>query len=278
MTWQNPGPLANWVGSGVRSATAMAVSLSLLLIASGTYGFYAVTGVVDASSKWGVAYGTVATCLLLAVMIYAAKRRTLKFRKLGRTRTYLLVHIYGGTLFLVLIFMHSGFTLPDGLLTWLLWALSVWVVGSGLVGVVLQKWLAVMLNQLQTEVQLPRIPTLVEELRGRAEEIVSGAGSVVRDLFTSELAASLTGPQFSWRSFTGFVDDKGSRFQFVRTLVPPEKHAELDQLRDVIRTKAEMDVHFALQTILRRWLWLHIPPAIVLLALVVLHVLVILYY
>lgn len=262
----------------VRSSRWMIVLLGSVAFAGSIYVLNSVVGVVDASSTWGIWYGIVATCLLVAVMTYAARRRRMDIRSLGPSRPYLLVHIYGGTLFLFVQFMHSSFRLPEGLLTWLLWLLSIWVVLTGIVGVLMQKWLALMLNQLRTEVQLPRIPALVAEIQHRSEEIVTDAGAVISDLFKAELQPALAQTRFSWRSFAGFVDDKSTRFDFVGALVPAERQAELQELRDLVRTKAEIDVHYALQTVLRRWLWIHIPAAVVLIGLVVLHVFVVLYY
>ncbi|MGI9625437.1 MAG: hypothetical protein ACR2QM_01260 [Longimicrobiales bacterium] len=262
----------------IRSPRAMMLFLAAVALSLLVFALNGVLGVVAPSSTWGIWYGVFATGLLLAAMAYAGRRRRMNIRKLGPSRTYLLVHIYGGTLFLLLQLMHSGFRLPDGLLTWSLWLLSAWVVLTGVLGVVMQKWLAVMLNQLRTEVQLSRIPALVAEIQGRAEEVCDEAGTVVRDLFTAELQPALVHPTFSWRSFGGFVDDKANRFDFVRTLVPSERHPQLDELRGLVRTKAEIDVHYALQTVLRRWLWLHIPAAVLLCGLIVLHIFVVIYY
>ena len=262
----------------LRSHRSMRAFAVLAVLAVATYAANGLFGEISPASVWGIWYGVAATLLLVAAMGYAGRRRALAARTLGPSRTYLLVHLYGGTLFLLLLLMHSGFSLPEGPLTWLLWLLGVWVVLTGLCGVALQKWCAATLSQLRTEVQLQRIPDLVTELKGRGEDVASDGSAIVKDLFASELAPALAAPVFRWRSFAGYVDDRESQFDFVESIVPGERRAALDQLREIVRTKAEVDVHYALQTALRRWLWVHVPAALVLTGLIALHVFVVVYY
>ena len=109
--------------------------------------------------------------------------------------------------------------------------------------------------------------------------MASDGSAIVKDLFASELAPALASPVFRWRSFAGYVDDRESQFDFVESIVPDDDRRDaLDQLREIVRTKAEVDVHYALQTTLRRWLWVHIPAALALTGLIALHVFVVLYY
>ncbi len=262
----------------VRSVRSFKVFAGALVVALTIYLVNGLVGVVSPDSAWGIGYGIGATALLLAALAYAVRRRTLSARTVGPSRTYLLIHLYGGTLFLVLALMHSGFAMPQAPLTGILWLLGIWVVGTGVLGVLLQKWCAAALGQLTTEVQLVRIPELVEQTRAQAEEVARTAGGVLGDLYASELAGAMRTPTFRWRSFAGFVDDQAARFEYVRAMVPPERHESLEALRRLVRAKAEMDVHFALQTMLRKWLWVHVPTAVVLAAVLGLHIFVTLYY
>jgi len=97
---------------------------------------------VTPGNFWGLTFGTIATILFVAVALYGIRRRTMNTSsrlKFGSANTWLQIHLYGGTLFLLLMFLHTAFSLPQGAFNWWLWLLSVWVVLSGLVGVVLQK-------------------------------------------------------------------------------------------------------------------------------------------
>jgi hypothetical protein len=61
-------------------------------------------------------------------------------------------------------------------------------------------------------------------------------------------------------------------------LLPTEEREKLDELERLYRAKLEIDAHFTLQRPLRWWLYAHLPPAIVLLALLLLHLYTVLFY
>ena len=265
-------------GRALRSTGWLKVFAGAAGLALAVYGLNAAIGVVHPASTWGIWYGSVATALLLVALAYGARRRTLSVRAAGRSRVYLLAHLYGGALFLLLALMHSGFALPEGVLTWILWVLALWVVGTGFIGVVAQKWCAAALAQLTTEVQLGRIGQLSEDLRRQAEEVAREAGGLIQDFYQSELAPTMRPPSFRWRSLAGFVSDRNQRFNYMSSVVAAERQGSLEELRRLVRSRAEMDVHFALQSVLRNWLWLHIPTAIMLAAMLALHIVVTLYY
>ncbi len=77
---------------------------------------------------------------------------------------------------------------------------------------------------------------------------------------------------------TGGIRWKARHFEHVRTLLPKPERERLDELHTLYRTKLEMDAHYTLQKALRGWLYLHVPAAVVLVALVVLHVYFVFYY
>ena len=265
--------------SGVlRSTRALQAFVAATGLALAVYILNAAIGVVSPASTWGIWYGTLATVLLVAALAYGLRRRTLAVRRVGPSRVYLLIHLYGGALFLVLALMHSGFSTPQGPLTWILWVLSLWVVGTGILGVALQKWSAAALAQLTTEVQLGRVGDLGGELRDRADQVARDAGGLIQDFYASELAPVMGAPAFRWRSLAGFVDDRSQRFAYMASVVADNRRDDLDELRRLVRANGELDVHFAVQSVLRNWLWLHVPTAIMLTALLGLHIAVTLYY
>ena len=232
-------------------------------------------------SPWGLTYGTLATVLLAAVALLSARRRT--FRSgLGRTQTWVQLHVYGGALFALLVLMHAGFSWPrSGLNRWLL-ILSLWVAASGLAGVALRKWLPrVLASGLTTEAIYERIPELTAVLRRRAEELVAAAPGPVRDLYRRSLAPLLAAPRFRWIYFadvTGGIANRLRELDYLAARVPEEARGVLDELRALVRTKLELDAHFTLQRPLRWWLYAHVPPSLVLMLLVAVHLLAVLYF
>ena len=238
-------------------------------------------GTVHPGSLWGQGYGIAALVLVLAAVAYAIRRRTMRLRP-GRTWYYLQVHVYGGTLFLLLMFMHTGFSLPHGVLTWWLWIFSLWVVLSGLLGMLLQKWIPTLLNAgLSVEVNYDRIPDLIPALKKKAEKTVATGDVRLRDFYEEYLSDAFEAPEFRVSYFfdiTGGIQARTRQFDFLRTFLSDEEQRELDALHDLYKTKLEIDAHYTLQKALRWWLHLHVPVSIVLLLLIGLHVFSVYYY
>ncbi len=241
-----------------------------------------VFGRVHPSSTWGLGYGITAAVLFVGVFFYGVKRRTMKIRALGRAWYYLQFHVYGGTLFLLLMLMHVGFHVPHGVLTWWLWALSLWVVGSGLFGIVLQKWIPTLLaGEVQTEVNYARIPELVDDIRARAEAVAESADFAVQDFYRKQLAPDLAAPHFRpiyYLGIAGGLRAKTKLFASLREMQPAEERIKLDELEELYSAKMDIDAHFTLQKALRGWLYLHVPVSVIALALLGFHIFAVLYY
>jgi len=240
-----------------------------------------VFGRVHPGNTWGLSYGIAAAVLFVGVFFYGVKRRTMKVRALGRAWYYLQFHVYGGTLFLLLMLMHVGFKVPQGVLTWWLWALSLWVVGSGLLGIVLQKWIPTLLSGgVRTEVNYDRIPELVEDVRERAEKAAESADYAVREFYRRELAVDFGMPRFRPIYFLGItnVGSKSSLFDSLRMMQTAEERAKLTELEQLHSAKLDIDAHYTLQKALRGWLYLHVPVSVVALGLLGFHIFTVLYW
>ena len=232
----------------------------------------------------GMAYGTGATFFLLGAGLWGWRRRAMSLAsryRLGSARRWLLFHLYGGGLFGILVLMHSGFRLPNGILTWWLFVLSLWTVISGLVGRALQVWIPRVLSSgLAVEVNYERIPELVREIHRRAGELVEERPEPFRALFRRSLSPALAEPR--WRplyflDITGGVRSQLKELNFLRQRLPDEEDT-VDALEGLVRTKLEIDAHYTLQRVLRAWLFAHVPLSLVLTALVVLHIFMVFYY
>ncbi|MBI3448577.1 MAG: hypothetical protein HY049_06655 [Acidobacteria bacterium] len=233
------------------------------------------SGRLTPSRGAGLAFGVVSAALLVACMALSARKR-FKERPLGATKHWLQFHMYGGTLCLLFFFMHTGFSLPSGLQTWLLFTLMIFVSLSGLAGTWLQKWIPHALARgLQVEAIYERIPELVDRLRAEAEEIVKGGSQTLVDFHRSELAPSLARPQ---PGFGFLFDATGGRigqmivFTHVAARLPAPEKEKLTDLRQILLEKNNLDAQLSLQRILRIWLYLHVPASALLLALVLAHV------
>lgn len=232
-------------------------------------------------SRWGLAYGLAATALMLAAALLGVRRRTMRWG-LGRSQTWVQLHVYGGTLFLLLVLAHAGFRWPRETLGLWLFALSAWVVGSGLVGVAIRRWIPrVLASGLSTEVLFERIPELSQDLAARAGEVAASAPPPVRDFYRKSVAPLLGTPRTRWiflLDVTGGIERRLRTFEFLRRRLPAAEQEAVEKLEALLRAQLELDAHWTLQRPLRLWLMAHVPVSLVLLLLVGLHVGVVLYY
>lgn len=241
-------------------------------------------GEVRPSGSAGTAFGITATALLVLAMLYAARRRAMPVaskRRLGLSRTWLLVHVYGSLLFLLAVLLHSGLRFPEGLLSWSLWLLSLWTVASGLLGLLAQRLVPRMLTSATNiEAHYERIPALVDELQRRGDAVAAACEPPLRLYYSRRLAPALAAPSRVGAALSGA--GKAARrlepLEHLRGLVSGEELERVDELERLYAAKLDLDTHYAWQTVLRAWLWLHVPPAVLLLLLVILHITTVLAY
>lgn len=240
---------------------------------------------VTPGNFWGLTYGTVATILFVAVAYYGVRRRTMSISsklKMGSSNFWLQVHLYGGVLFLLLMFLHTTFNLPQSPFNWLLWSFSIWVVLSGIVGVSLQKWIPQLLSSALTiEVRADRIDELVEELRKRAEKEVASSPPAIKDFYERTIAPDMAKPMvragFFW-DITGGIQSKIRQMDYLKQFLSEDDEEKLEMIEEIYRSKLECDAHYTLQKPLRVWLYTHLPTSLVLLTLIIIHLFIVFYY
>jgi CRP-like cAMP-binding protein/Fe-S-cluster-containing hydrogenase component 2 len=240
---------------------------------------------VNPGNVWGLSYGSAAAALMLGAAFYGVRRRKMKSasrQKWGKAQSWVQFHIYGGAIFMLLVLMHSGFRLPNGALFWWLWILSVWVTISGMVGVVLQKWLPrILASALSIEVVYERIPELIQAIRKNADNLATNCSLPVKDFYRKKIATSLTAPTSRLIYFvdiTGGIQRRLRQFDFLKTLLPSIEREKLLELELIYKSKLEIDAHYTLQKALKVWLYLHLPASVVLLVLVAIHLFAAFYY
>lgn len=239
-------------------------------------------GSVDPGSAWGIGYGIAAAVLFLGAFFYAFRRRVVKVRGMQRAWYYLQFHVYGGTLFLLLMLLHTNFQWPQGTLTWMLWAGSIWVVVTGWLGSALQKWIPTVLHSsLDTEVNYNRIPELVTVLQKRLEAIVEKSGEQVTLQYEGHLREVFTKPTFRWQYLfdaAGSINRKQRSLNYLKRALEGDDLQNWQEIQDLHQAKLEIDAHYTLQSLLRSWLVVHIPFAVITLLLLFIHVFVVVYY
>jgi hypothetical protein len=226
----------------------------------------------------GLIFGTIAAALYLFDGVYPLRRRLMAW-PLGTAQRWLQLHIYGGAIGIVCVFIHVGFAWPRGTLGWGLFGLSIWTTATGFLGVFVQKWVpSVVAGTLKVEALAARVPQITTRLLAEADAIMGGASDRLMAAYRSEIRPLLERPEPAWSYVTNV---QGGRVRYERSLDSLDRTAadrdRMSELRAIVREKAELDVHLSLQRALRAWLVLHVPPAMALLALLAVHIFAVLY-
>jgi hypothetical protein len=222
----------------------------------------------------GLFFGIAAALAFVLEMAYPLRRP--QARLFGTAKAWLQIHVYVGAVAFVGVLAHAGFRWPGGAMGWGLLLLSAWVCGSGLVGVFLQKWLpAALAEGLRVEALYERIPSLVEGLTKEADALMADTSEALERFYADDVRPRLCTLTPSW---TYLLDVRADRdralgpFERMARFVEPEEQARVTDLMSLFTEKLELDAHYAVQGVLRRWTLLHVPPAGVLMALLVVHV------
>ena len=223
----------------------------------------------------GLFFGIVASLVFVFEMAYPYRRS--RARPLGTARRWLQAHVYLGALAFLAVLIHAGFHWPGGSMGWALLLLSAWTTLTGLVGVWLQKWLPIVMSEgLRVEALYERIPALIEHLLKEADALVANASEVLERFYLAEVRTRLAVVEPSW---SYLLDVRAGReralepFRRMSSFVDPAEKEIVNDLMTIRMEKMDLDVHYSLQGILRRWLIVHVPPAAVLMALLAVHIL-----
>jgi hypothetical protein len=248
----------------------LAVSGLLLLVYVGTAYFWA----WSPGRGVGLAFGILAALAFVFEMAYPARRPSAV--PLFTAKNWIQAHVYLGAVALLAVVIHAGFTWPSGAFGWWLLLLSAWTTLTGLLGVWLQKWIpATLAEGLQIEALYERIPFLIEQLVTEADGLMADGSDVVDRFYRQEVRDRLARLAPSWAFL---LDVRGGReralepFRRMAGFVDPQDKGKVEDLMIIYTEKLELDAQHSLQGILRKWLWLHVPAAGLLMGLLVIHV------
>ncbi len=208
-------------------------------------------------------------------------RKKLSMIPLGRGSTWLVIHVVGGFLAIGFFYVHGQTLWPHGTYHQVLTALFYLVCLSGIFGYVQQRVHAHRLTQLNYEIIYERIPAEIADLRHKAEQAVlectgtTGSDALARHYLDS-LAWFFQRPRFVLGSVLGANQGEHWLHQKLlgveRHLTEPELPF-LNRLRHLGLTKTRVDRHYASQTLLKLWLFVHVPLAAAMIVVAIWHVL-----
>ena len=230
----------------------------------------ATAGALWLHSKFGAlpdyAYLTGWTLLagMFVLTIYNVRKK-LPFLPLGKSETWLQIHIYLGLFTTLLFLIHLNFRPPHGGFEIILAWLFVLVSGSGMAGLFFTRTMPRRLATRGGEVIFEKIPALRHALKTEAEALALGADAkspVIAEFYAKRLAEFFSGPKNAWlhlgesrRPVGGLL----AELEELRRFANDAEREKIERLAGLIRQKDGLDYHRALQLALRLWLFVHIP-------------------
>lgn len=217
---------------------------------------------------------------LLLVLTFFNLRKWLTTIPVGRSSLWTQVHVYAGLVSIAVFLLHTGGRLPNGRLERTLAILYGLVVVTGLVSLFITRAFPRRLRSRGEEVLFERIPRFRHVLRERAEALVlrsvgEGNSTTIADFYHLRLAAFLARPRHFWAQLlgaTGRRDALLAESEALARYLNEKERAKLAELIGVIEQKDDLDFHAALQSVLKYWLFMHIPLTYSLLVFVAVHV------
>ena len=220
--------------------------------------------------------------LLLSVVVLMAFRARKKMRilPLGRVAYWYIFHICIGLFACVIFAMHVRTLWPEGFYEKCLALFFYAVSFSGIVGLVLQKIIPKRLVDTQHEFLYERIPQEIASIRKDVENLVLLSVEKTRSetlarMYQEILAWYFYRPRFVWATRLGNHRSQAwisLKFRTWERYLDSQEKQYLQEIYKLAEYKQAVDVHYALQGLLRKWLYLHIPLALVCLILVMWHV------
>ena len=214
---------------------------------------------------------------MFVLTIYNARKK-LPFVPLGKSETWLQIHICLGFFTTLLFLIHLNFRLPHGWFEITLAWLFVLVSGSGVAGLFLSRVLPRRLATRGGEVIFENIPALRHALKTEAESLALGADEkspIIAEFYSRRLAPFFDGPENFWLHVfesRGPLNAVFAELDDLRRFASETDRATLDKLAALVRQKDGLDYHRALQLTLKLWLLVHIPLTYGLLIFTLLHI------
>lgn len=259
-------------------------NISLLVIAS-VIAIFLCYVLRTAHLNIGIYSGLVLYGIVLFLALFNSRKKA-PFLPLLKVRTWLQLHIYLGLLAVVIFFIHIGWRLPNGALESVLAAVFVIVSVSGVLGLFFSRTLPARMHQSGEPLIYERIPKHRAQLKTEMEAVVQkmvkdGDNTVLSDIYDAKLHAFMTRIP-TWSYCLKSVDPayahvKASLLDQKRYL-KTEQNEMLDEALELLETKRNLDFQFSGMTLLRRWLFIHIPFSVSLLILGLAHGILVLLY
>ena len=249
----------------------------LFALIAATAGALWLNGKFNALPNYAYLTGWALLAAMFVLTIYNVRKK-LPFLPLGKSETWLQIHIYLGFFTTLLFLIHLNFRAPHGWFEIVLAWLFVLVSGSGMVGLFFSRVLPRRLTTRGGEVIFEKIPALRHALKIEAENLALGKDAkslVIAEFYTKRLAPFFAGPKNFWKHLAESrreVSALLAELEDLRRFANDSERVTIEKLSALVRQKDGLDYHRALQLLLRLWLFVHIPLTYGLLIFTALHI------
>jgi hypothetical protein len=194
--------------------------------------------------------------------------------------TWLQMHIYVGLVAAVVFVMHTGLRYPDGWFNQILWWFFVGLTISGVAGICGERLIARHLRDRGEAVLFNRITAFRVRLAGEAEALarrsaVELGSPLLVDFYCGRLAPFMAKTRHFWSHLLAIRAPTSRLSREMRELeryLNPRGRETLHEIEERVQAKDNLDHQYALASVMRVWLFLHIPLAYGVLLLIGVHI------
>ena len=273
-------PLARaWHIGGAALTILSAVAIGWAIF---RYGYDAVLAGSWLTIRWLT--GLVGLAGVAVVMSYPLRKQVYR-RRAGALRYWMLAHVWVGAIAGVILLLHSG-TRTGGLLTSLLYIAFDLTILSGVIGIISYYVAPRIMTRIEGE------PLLVEDLEGRRKELLSDVRTILEksDGWLKEEIRDRVYPRFLsygflWRQIWRREELKALLAQARQEFKDRTTRQATDEERDLLLAAVEtavtlrrVDALLALHWLLRAWIPLHISATALMLALMLVHIVQVIFF
>ncbi len=235
----------------------------------------------------GLWYGVAGSALMVFAGLISALRRLPSWWFLGQRRVWLRGHVWLGLLSGVLILCHSHFRM-GGPLEFLLMVVVFLVIGSGILGLLLQQFIpALIREQVESEAPLSQLDEILLRMRDQSDDLYSKAvGELADEVARLRVQGFYLETARPWLSEVLPVDSPIAHAPISREIFAqtakiqggPNLMAFLTRLEGYCNERRQLARQQQLHKILHTWLLIHVPLSVMLLILGIAHVITALYW
>ncbi len=225
------------------------------------------------ASGWGLTAG------LVLLVLFNARKKIPMVPALSAA-AWLQLHIYIGWLAVFVFALHTQFRYPGGAFNQALWWFFVVLSASGVAGIFMERSIAPRVRERGEYIMFDRLNAfrlqLADEAAALAARSVTEIGApLLVDVYRDRIAPFMAGPRNFWSHLIDSrkpLDRLIGEMRALERYLNPEGRETLRAIEERVIAKDNLDHQHALVTLMRTWLFLHIPLAYGIFLLIAVHI------